>query len=116
MPVNCVGRSYVELAVHIMSVCPTLAPQALQLATKEALKGRDTALYRNIYAAYDRIYPEVSDEIPEASAVVPQDIKWIEDTNAKNAAERTKLEVELKTYSSNMIKESIRVRRVTYAN
>ena len=78
-----------------MSVCPTLAPQALQLATKEALKGRDTALYRNIYAAYDRIYPEVSDEIPEASAVVPQDIKWIEDTNTKNAAERTKLEVAL---------------------
>jgi COP9 signalosome complex subunit 1 len=37
------------------------------------------------------------------------DQKWIEETLAKNQAERMKLEMELKTYSNNMIKESIRV-------
>lgn len=92
-----------------MSLCPTLAPQALQLASKEALNGRDTALYHNIYLTYDRVHNDNSDEIPDSSAVLAQDARWIEETNAKNQAEKTKLEVELKTYSSNMIKESIRV-------
>ncbi|KAI0767344.1 PCI-domain-containing protein [Fomes fomentarius] len=103
------GRSYVERLLHIMSICPTLAPQALQLAAKEALNGRDTALYHSIYLAYDRVHNEKSDEIPDSSAVLAQDARWIEETNAKNQAEKTKLEVELKTYSSNMIKESIRM-------
>ena len=105
-----------------MSASPVLAPQALQLATKEALKGRDVALYRSIYAAYDRAQIENAREhdegsegrIPEASMFVPIDHKWIEETIAKNQAERTKLEVELKNYSQNMIKESIRVRVVVH--
>ncbi|KAG5641499.1 hypothetical protein DXG03_005084 [Asterophora parasitica] len=37
------------------------------------------------------------------------DTKWADETLAKNQAERTKLEVELKTYTNNSIKESIRV-------
>ena len=92
-----------------MTVSPTLAPQALQLAVKEALKGRDTSLYRHIFTTYDRVHVEASDEVPESSTLVTHDTKWVDDTNTKNNAERTKLEVELKTYSSNMIKESIRV-------
>ena len=105
-----IGRTYVERLLHIMSVCPTLAPQALQLAIAEALKGRDTSLYREIFSRYDRAHVELGDEIPELSALASFDQQWVEETNAKNQAERTKLEVELKTYSSNMIKESIRVR------
>ena len=92
-----------------MSLSPSLAPQALTLAAKEATKGRDTNLYRNIYAAYERAHAEAPEEVPELSAVPPLDMKWVDETNAKNQAERTKLEVELKTYTSNMIKESIRV-------
>lgn len=38
------------------------------------------------------------------------DTAWIEEVSKKNVVERTKLEVELKTYTNNMIKESIRVR------
>ena len=38
------------------------------------------------------------------------DTAWVEEATKKNVAERTKLEVELKTYTNNMIKESIRVR------
>ncbi|KAI0752860.1 PCI-domain-containing protein [Daedaleopsis nitida] len=103
------GRSYVDRLLHIMSACPPLAPQALQLATKEAFKGRDTSLYRSIFAAYERVHADASDEIPEPSSIAQLDLRWIDDTTTKNAAERTKLEVELKTYSSNMIKESIRM-------
>ncbi|KAH9903344.1 G protein pathway suppressor 1 [Cubamyces lactineus] len=103
------GRTYVERLLHIMSVCPTLAPQALQLAITEALKGRDTGLYREIFSRYERAHADLGDEIPELSALASFDHQWVEETNAKNQAERTKLEVELKTYSSNMIKESIRM-------
>ena len=102
-----------------MSMSCSLAPQALQLATKEALKGRDTILYKNIYSTYERAEMEYSREhgdeqdnqLPDAAALAPIDHKWMEDMNTKNQAERTKLEVELKNYSQNMIKESIRVCR-----
>lgn len=106
------GRTYVDHLLHIMSVCPTLAPQALQLAVKEALKGRDPTLYRNVFAAYERAHQDAPEETPELSAIATLDQKWIEDTTAKNLSERTKLEVDLKTYTSNMIKESIRVRLI----
>ncbi|TBU25696.1 PCI-domain-containing protein [Dichomitus squalens] len=103
------GRTYVDRLIHIMSICPTLAPQAFQLAIREAQKGRDTTLYRSIFQAYDRAHADAPDEIPEGSSIATVDHKWLEETNAKNQAERTKLEVELKTYTSNMIKESIRM-------
>ncbi|KAI9056495.1 G protein pathway suppressor 1 [Trametes sanguinea] len=103
------GRTYIDRLLHIMFACPTLAPQALQLAIEEALKGRDTVIYREIFNRYQRAHAEAGDEIPELSALAEPDQGWIEATNARNQAERTKLEVELKTYSSNMIKESIRM-------
>ncbi|KAJ2966807.1 hypothetical protein NUW54_g13698 [Trametes sanguinea] len=52
-----------------MFACPTLAPQALQLAVEEALKGRDTAVYREIFNRYQRAHAEAGDEIPELSAL-----------------------------------------------
>lgn len=48
--------------------------------------------------------------LPPSGDVVVVDTAWIEEVTKKNVAERTKLEVELKTYTNNMIKESIRVR------
>ena len=48
--------------------------------------------------------------LPPAGDVVVVDTAWIDEVTKKNVAERTKLEVELKTYTNNMIKESIRVR------
>ena len=41
--------------------------------------------------------------------VAQVDTRWADEVMAKNQAEKTKLEVELKTYTNNMIKESIRV-------
>lgn len=38
-----------------------------------------------------------------------QFLVWVEETTERNNAERRKLEVELKTYTGNMIKESIRM-------
>lgn len=64
--------------------------------------GRDT----QFYAAAVQIYNQHAD----AENQVAVDSAWAESMNVQNAAERNKLEVELKTYQSNMIKESIRVR------
>jgi hypothetical protein len=41
--------------------------------------------------------------------VAQVDTWWADEVMAKNQAEKMKLEVELKTYTNNMIKESIRV-------
>lgn len=46
--------------------------------------------------------------------VVQVDVPWLEEVTKQNTAERTKLEVELKTYTNNMIKESIRVSLLRY--
>ncbi|KAI0672247.1 G protein pathway suppressor 1 [Trametes maxima] len=103
------GRTYVDRLLHIITISPTLAPQALHLAIAEALKGRDTTLYRSIFYHYERAQTEAGDEVPELSTLATLDQRWIDETNNKNQAERQKLELELKTYSSNMIKESIRM-------
>ena len=47
--------------------------------------------------------------LPEGAPKAEPDLAWVEKTSASNTSERNKLEVELKTYTSNMIKESIRV-------
>lgn len=53
--------------------------------------------------------------LPDFSEVSTIDQDWVTKTTRKNTEERQKLEVELKTYSSNMIKESIRVRPLCYS-
>jgi COP9 signalosome complex subunit 1 len=40
----------------------------------------------------------------------PADQEWVEKTTARAQADKDKLEVELKMYTGNMIKESVRVR------
>lgn len=52
--------------------------------------------------------------LPPVGDVVVVDTAWVEEVTKKNVAERTKLEVELKTYTNNMIKESIRVREMRF--
>lgn len=69
----------------------------------------DTTLYRSLHAAYDQIATGSDGDLPPLAEVHPLDQDWIEEVNQKNQAQRIKLETELKTYTSNMIKESIRV-------
>lgn len=105
-----IGKTAVDRLIHIINVCPTLAPQAYQLAIKEVQQGRDTSVYQALVHAYDvavKSLPEGT--IPPHSELGEIDKTWLESTNAKNAAEKSKLEVELKTYTSNLIRESIRV-------
>lgn len=48
--------------------------------------------------------------LPNPLEIAQLDTKWVDEITAKNQSEKVKLEVELKTYTNNMIKESIRVR------
>ena len=94
--------------VYIINICPSLAVPALQLAVQHIFKTRDVDLYRNIAGAYDVVAANA--QLPPAAEVAPLDQAWYDEWTSKNLAERSRLEVELKTYTSNMIKESIRVR------
>ncbi|KAG1720812.1 26S proteasome subunit RPN7-domain-containing protein [Suillus lakei] len=102
------GRTAFDRLVHIISTCPTLAPQALKLAFAQIEELRDPTLYQTVMNAYDNVadLPEV--QLPSTSELCSVNTVWCEEVAKKNQAERAKLEVELKTYSNNMIKESIR--------
>lgn len=82
--------------------CPTLASAAFQLAMQRIKAGRDASFYQAAVNLYNAALPEGADR-------VEIDPAWFESVVIKNTSERNKLEVELKTYTSNMIKESIRV-------
>ncbi|KAG8827964.1 hypothetical protein FRC17_007649 [Serendipita sp. 399] len=94
-------RSAIKRLHFIANVCPSLAPQALFKAVEYALEGRDTTLYHSILTSYNNIIGA------QNAIAVNQD--WVENTAAKAQAEKDKLEVELKMYTGNMIKESIRM-------
>lgn len=94
--------------VYIITICPVLAVPALQLAVQHIFKTRDVDLYRHTAGAYDAVAANA--QLPPAAEVAPLDQAWYDEWSSKNLSERTRLEVELKTYTSNMIKESIRVR------
>lgn len=103
------GRTAFDRLVHIISTCPTLAPQALKLAFAQIEELRDPTLYQTTMNIYDAVadLPEV--QLPPSSELCSVNTVWCEEVTKKNQVERTKLEVELKTYSNNMIKESIRM-------
>lgn len=95
--------------IQIISLCPSIAAQALQLALQDVFQMRDTRLYRAVLSEYDQIALANPEQLPAVATLAPLNQKWVEETNQRNQLERIKLEVELKTYTSNMIKESIRV-------
>lgn len=98
----------VDRLIHIIGVCPALAPQAFKLAVDEIQKGRDVGIYQTLTAAYETA-AKLAPDLPPLSEVGPIDPRWLEQTNVENHAQKSKLEVELKTYTSNLIRESIRV-------
>ncbi|KAF7329678.1 PCI domain-containing protein [Mycena kentingensis (nom. inval.)] len=107
---NYTGRGIIDRLVHIIACAPGLAVEAYQLALQHVHKLRDPSLYQVVLAAYEAASsadPAIT--LPPASEVASLDTKWADETMAKNQAERSKLEVELKTYTNNMIKESIRM-------
>jgi hypothetical protein len=93
-----------------MTACPALAGGAAAHAARTIPGTRDPALYAALQAAYDAARARA--DLPPFVDTVRPDRAWADATATRNSAERQKLEVELKNYTNNMIKESIRVRAV----
>lgn len=109
----CPGRTAVDRLIYVISVCPPLAPQAARLAVAHIQKGRDPTLLNALQSAYELAQAtaaSLGQDIPPLAEVAPVDGRWVEEITTKNEQEKTRLEVELRTYTNNMIKESIRVR------
>lgn len=105
------GRTLIDRLLFLIPQCPSLAVQATQVAAHHIKYMRDVSLVSMLLNAYDAATNNAPPDapLPPFSEVAHIDQTWIEETNRRNMDERAKLEVELKTYSSNMIKESIRV-------
>jgi COP9 signalosome complex subunit 1 len=100
--------------IHVISVCPALAPQALTRALQLLVEPtqRDPEYYKLILSTYEATASRPDVKLPPLDELVPDHtrfVAWAEETNDRNNAEYRKLEVELKTYTGNMIKESIRM-------
>ncbi|KAF8893072.1 26S proteasome subunit RPN7-domain-containing protein [Infundibulicybe gibba] len=108
-PFDLEGRTAIDRLIHIISVCPSIAPEAFQLAAQRIHQSRDPQLYQTLSSAYDQLAAQLDTPLPNPMELAPLNTRWAEETMEKNLAERTKLEVELKTYTNNMIKESTRM-------
>jgi hypothetical protein len=100
--------------VNIISLSPSLAPQAFKRALELLVvtTQRDTEYYKTILGTYENVSSRPGVRLPPVEELLPDHsryLAWVEETNERNNAERRKLEVELKTYTGNMIKESIRM-------
>ncbi|KAH7911481.1 26S proteasome subunit RPN7-domain-containing protein, partial [Hygrophoropsis aurantiaca] len=104
-----IGRTAVDRLVHIISICPSVAQHALKLAFTYIQQLRDPSLYQIAISAYDNASASLEVDLPPVADICLIDTKRVDETIKKNQADKTKLEVELKTYSNNMIKESIRM-------
>ena len=100
--------------IYIISLSPSLAPRAFKLSLQRLVEPtqRDTEYYKAILAAYENAPSRHGVRLPPLEELLPDHspyLAWVEETNERNNTERRKLEVELKTYIGNMIKESIRM-------
>ncbi|GAV99596.1 cop9 signalosome complex subunit 1 [Lentinula edodes] len=106
---NYTGRAAIDRLTHIVSVCPSVAVDAFTLAVRLIQKARDPGLFQTLCHAYEQVSAYSDVKLPSISELPAIQTKWTDDTLKKNQSEKMKLEAELKNYSNNMIKESIRM-------
>ncbi|KAK0460584.1 26S proteasome subunit RPN7-domain-containing protein [Desarmillaria tabescens] len=106
---NYSGRTAVDRLIHIIQLCPTIAVDAFHLAIQHIHQSRDPSQYQGLVTAYEQAHANANGSLPPISEFASLSTRWIDETLAKNQSDRLKLEMELKTYSNNMIKESIRM-------
>ncbi|ESK91190.1 cop9 signalosome complex subunit 1 [Moniliophthora roreri MCA 2997] len=105
------GRTAIDRLTRIVSVCPSLTVDAFNLAVQYIHQSRDPSQYQTLCHAYEAVssYTGVVGQLPSISELPALDTRWVDEIQRKNQQEKMKLEAELKTYSNNMIKESIRM-------
>lgn len=118
---NYTGRILITRLNHIAQLCPTVAGPALTLALETTKQETlDVALYEALFFNYKTFINnlqtgEIRDEIASKwladlnGKEVNLDRDWMEKTKREARMTLDRLEVELKGYTTNLIKESIRV-------
>ena len=95
------GRTRFDRLLLIGTSSSYLYLEALKAAIAEAKQGSDVVRYEYAVSCLREIAPSDADASP--------DVAWIESTKAQVKRNTDTLELELKTYKNNLIKESIRV-------
>ncbi|KAK9461024.1 26S proteasome subunit RPN7-domain-containing protein [Lipomyces oligophaga] len=98
---NYSGRNVVDRLMYIAEHCPGLAIPSLQLAIRQLKQTRDTAQYEDAVAKLNVLDP--------SSLEATVDKAWLDRTEGEVRTEGDKLELELKSYKNNLLKESIRM-------
>ena len=97
----CAGKTRFDRLFLIGTTSSYLYLEALKAAIAEAKRGRDVRRYEDAVGMLHEIAPEEPDGVP--------DLGWMDRTSKQVKAETDRLELELKGYKNNLIKESIRV-------
>ena len=95
------GRTRFERLLLIGTSSSYLYLEALKAAIAEAKQGIDVQRYENAVSYLREIAPDDSDTMP--------DLDWIDRMKKQVKGGTDKMELELKGYKNNLIKESIRV-------
>ena len=95
------GRTRFDRLLLIGTSSTYLYLEALKTAIAEAKQGSDVGRYEYAVSCLREVAPKDPDATPDAA--------WIESTKTQVKRNTDTLELELKTYKNNLIKESIRV-------
>lgn len=99
--ITSIGRTRFERLYTIGTSSTQLCLEALKAAVTEAKQGKDVQRYEIATSALLEIAPQDLDAVPDQA--------WIDRIKKQVKAETDKMELELKGYKNNLIKESIRV-------
>ena len=98
---NVAGRTRFDRLLLIGTSSSYLYLEALKAAIAEAKQGSDVGRYESAVSSLREISPNDPDAM--------LDVAWVGTTKAQVKRNTDTLELELKTYKNNLIKESIRV-------
>ena len=96
-----IGRTRFERLIVIGTSSTHLCLEALKSAVAEAKKGKDIQRYEDAVSLLQEVAPQDPDSVPIHD--------WMDTTKKQVKAQTDRLELELKGYKNNLIKESIRV-------
>lgn len=99
--ITSLGRTRFERLYTIGTSSTHLCLEALKAAVAEAKQGKDVQRYEIATSVLQEIAPQDPDSVPDQA--------WMDRMKKQVKAETDKMELELKGYKNNLIKESIRV-------
>ncbi|ORZ15645.1 26S proteasome subunit RPN7-domain-containing protein [Absidia repens] len=98
------GHTRFQRALFIATHCPSLELEAYHFAVNEIKNATDNIeLYESSIKKMNLALTQ------QAKPTMETDTEWVETTSKKNKRNLEQLELELKSYKNNMVKESIRV-------